>query len=106
VVVATSGEEKWLVQVTAKSVTFGKQAPGGAFEPVGAPVPYPAPKEKQPPYMELRYERAGDRLAVWFDGHALGEVALYRLAPELRISATGGPVRIESADAVELVETK
>jgi hypothetical protein len=107
VVVATAGAVKWLVRVDAKSVAFGKQAPGAAFEPASAPMPYPAPKEKQPPYLELRYERAGSKLAAWFDGHALGEATADGLkTTELRISAAGGPVRIESAQAVELVETK
>jgi hypothetical protein len=107
VVVATSAAGRWLVRLDAAGVAFGRQDTGGTFEPVGAPIPYPPPKANQPPYRELKYERAGDRLAAWFDSVPLGQAPAGGLqTAEFRITVTGGPARIESAEAVELVEVK
>jgi hypothetical protein len=108
VVIATSDSLRWLVRLDAKDgVAFGKQAKGGAFEPVGTPIPFPAPKPNQPPYLELQYERAGGTLAASFDRQPLGRApAEGAKSTELRINAIGGPVRIESAEYIELVEAK
>jgi hypothetical protein len=108
VVVATAGSARWLVRLDAKDgVAFGKRTAGGVFEPVSAPIPYPPAKPNQPPYLELKYERAGDTLAAWFDSQPLGRAPADGLtATEFRIHATGGPVRIEYAEAAELVPVK
>ena len=110
-VIATAGDSpdatRWLVRIDArKGVAFGKQV-GGVFEPVGETVPFPQPKEGQTPYLELRYQRAGGALAAWFDTQYLGQAPAGDLRTnELRIEATGGPVRIEFAEFVELVEKR
>jgi hypothetical protein len=84
-------------------VAFGRQK-GGAFEPLAAPVAFPPAKPNQPPYRELKYERAGGVLSAWFDGRPLGQTPAAGLrTTELRVHATGGPVRIESAEVAELV---
>jgi hypothetical protein len=111
VVVATGGDSpdaaRWLVRMNAKSsVAFGKQAKG-AFEPVAPPVPFPTAKKNQPPYLELKYERSGGTLTAWFDSVPLGRAPDAGLkTTEFRIEATGGPVRIESAEFTQLVEKK
>jgi hypothetical protein len=106
VVVATAGAspDAVLVRLNPKGgVAFGRQK-GGAFEPLAAPVAFPPAKPNQPPYRELKYERAGGVLSAWFDGRPLGQTPAAGLrTTELRVHATGGPVRIESAEVAELV---
>jgi hypothetical protein len=112
VVIATGGDSpdaaRWLVRMNAKSgVALGKQVKGGAFEPVAPPVPFPAAKKNQPPYLELKYERSGGALAAWFDSVPLGRAPDAGLkTTEFRVEATGGPVRIESAEFTQLVEKR
>jgi serine/threonine protein kinase len=117
VVVAVTGgppasETRWLVRVDQKDgVAFGKRVGAGAFEPVGAVVPLPTPKEladeSRRPYLEIRYERSGGTLAAWFRGHSIGRTPDAGLrTTEFRLHATGGPVRIDYAALDELVEQK
>lgn len=109
--IATTGDShdtpRWLVRLDPKSgVVFGKQTKGG-FEALAAPIPFPPTRMNQPPYLELKYERSGGVLTAWFDNKPLGQTPDAGLkTTEFRIQTTGGPVRIESAELVELVEVK
>jgi hypothetical protein len=112
VVVATAGpapgDARWLVRLDRDAgVAFGRQAGRGAFEPAAPPVPFPPPKPGRPPYLELKYERAGGTLTAWLDNQQLGQVSSDGLkTTELRVQALGGAVRIESAEQAELVEQR
>jgi eukaryotic-like serine/threonine-protein kinase len=108
VVIATTGDSpdatRWLVRMDSKAgIVFGKQTKG-AFEAFAPPVPFPVAKPGQPPYLELRYERSGGRLAAWFDNAPLGRTPDTGLkTTDLSIKTIGGPIRIESAAFAELV---
>lgn len=100
---------QWVVKLdrAAGTATFGQRAgPDGPFEPLGAPAPVPTAEartaEGLPPYLELKYERAGGVLAVWFNYKSLGTApdAGMRTA-EVRL-VTDGPIRIEAALLEEL----
>ena len=98
---------RWIVRLDRNAgVSFGKCVGSGAFEATGT-VAFPPPKKDQPPYLELKYERSGGTLAAWFDNQPLGRTSDDGLkTTELRIDAIDGPIRIESADLVELLEQR
>ncbi|MDY3562434.1 protein kinase [Gemmata sp. JC673] len=107
--VAGSAPE-WVVELNraAGTATFGRRAtPAAVPEPLGSPVPVPTAAaraaEGLPPYLELRYERAGGTLSVWFNHRPLGSApdAGMRTA-EVRL-LTDGAVRIEAGLLEELV---
>jgi hypothetical protein len=101
---------QWVVHLDHKEVVFGKRV-GDTFEPVGQALRVPTAQElaavNRLPYLEVQYERAGGWLSVWFRGQSLGGIPAdgLRMA-ELRVNVAGGPIRIESADLVEMVEQK
>ena len=47
------------------------------FEPIGEGVPFPTVEELEgkAPYLEVRFERTGDRLSVWFRGRKVASLA-------------------------------
>lgn len=107
VTIAAADAARWVVRIDANGAALGKHAKSGAFEPAAPPVPLPKPKPNQPPYLELRYEVAGGVVAAWYDNQPLGRArADGARATELRVTATGGPLRIESAECAELVKVK
>ncbi|VTR93896.1 serine threonine protein kinase : Serine/threonine protein kinase-related protein OS=Planctomyces limnophilus (strain ATCC 43296 / DSM 3776 / IFAM 1008 / 290) GN=Plim_0540 PE=3 SV=1: Pkinase [Gemmata massiliana] len=104
---------QWLVRLDhTTGVAFGKRAgPTGAFESVGSTVALPTAKDRAdeglPPYMQLRYERAGGTLTAWFNRQLLGSTPAEGLrTTELRVEIKSGFIRIESAGIEELVEQK
>jgi hypothetical protein len=107
VTIAATDSARWVVRIDANGAALGKHAKNGAFEPAAPPLPLPKPKPNQPPYLELRYEVAGGGVAAWYDNQPLGRSrADGARATEVRITATGGPIRIESAECAELVKVK
>ncbi len=105
---------RWLVRLDRGTATasLGKRVgQGGAFEPVGTAVPLPTPQElvsaSKRPYMEVKYERAGGTLVVWFLGQPLGSTPDAGLkTTEFRVQALGGAIRIDLAALEELIEQK
>jgi hypothetical protein len=117
VVVATAdgppeSARQWVVRVTqAGGAVLGtRDGERGAFGPLDAAVPHPTPQEleKKPPYLEVRYERAGGKFRAWYNSQPLGEFdddGKLKSA-EVRVHAEGGAVRIDTALIEELVERK
>jgi eukaryotic-like serine/threonine-protein kinase len=103
---------QWLVRIDRTSgAVFGKQVGTGPFEPAGAAVPMPTPHELaeagQRPYPLVKYERAGGTLSAWFRDQPLGSTPDTGLkTTEVRIRATGGPIRLDFAVFDELIEQK
>ncbi|VTT97197.1 serine threonine protein kinase : Serine/threonine protein kinase-related protein OS=Planctomyces limnophilus (strain ATCC 43296 / DSM 3776 / IFAM 1008 / 290) GN=Plim_0540 PE=3 SV=1: Pkinase [Gemmataceae bacterium] len=117
VVVATAdGPEatakRWSVRVDReKGAAFGvREGEAGAFQPLGATIPVPTKAEvdagEKGRYSEVRYERAGGRVRAYFLGKPLGEVEDTGLTrtTEIRLTAEGGTVHIDTAAAEELLE--
>ncbi len=116
VVIATSdgpanSATRWLVRLDRDTgAAFGRcVGSAGAFEPVGATVPMPTPKQRieegRRPYLEVSYERAGGTLAAWFLNQPLGQIPDTGLkTTEFRVNALGGPIRIDFAALEELEE--
>ena len=104
---AANDGARWLVRIEGGTMALGRQRKGGAFEPASPPVPVPPVKPHQSTYLELRYDLTGGTVAAWYDHQPVGRArADGAKATELRITATGGPLRIESAEHVELVKVK
>lgn len=94
-------------------ITFGKRAGDGAFVPnkeLGwRPLPSAAALRAagKSPYIELKYTRAGMRIAVPFAGALLAAEDLDGLqTTELRVHAIGGPVFIDAAYLEDLTVMK
>jgi serine/threonine protein kinase len=117
VVVATAeGPEatakRWSVRIDReKGAALGvREGEAGAFQPLGATVPVPTKAEvdagEKGKYSEVRYERAGGRVKAYFLGKPLGEIDDTGLTTttEVRLTAEGGTVHIDTAAAEELIE--
>lgn len=120
VVVATTdgplaSATRWLIRLdrTDKekaTASFGKQVgPYGTFERSGTAIPLPSATEltarERGRYLEVRYERFGGKLTASFDGKPLGAVPAAGLkTTELRLQASGGPIRIDAAAIEEFSE--
>jgi hypothetical protein len=93
---------RYVLRITrGEGAIFGtREGDKGPFMPQTVAVPYPLGhnREGQPPYHEVRFERAGGRWSVRFNrrevGHANDEGVAR--APELRLFADGGRARIDS----------
>ncbi|WP_439626414.1 protein kinase domain-containing protein [Gemmata sp.] len=104
--------KQWLVRIDRqKGAVFGvREGETGAFQPLGASVPVPTKAEvdagEKGKYSEVRYERAGGRVRAYFLGKPLGEIEYTGLtrATEIRLTAEGGTVHIDTAAAEELIE--
>lgn len=104
------GEPEWVVKLdrAAGTAVFGKRPGANApLELLGGSVPVPGADvraaEGLPPYLELRYERAGGALSAWFNYKPLGTVSdIGMRTTEVRI-LTDGSIKIESALLEELV---
>jgi hypothetical protein len=106
---------RWLIRLdrTDKekgTVAFGKQVGKGPFEPVGDGLSVPSPEEltarNKPPYLELKYERSGGKLAALFQGKPLGSTSDAGLKTTALRLETTGPIRIGAASLEELLEPK
>lgn len=105
---------RWLIRLDRKAneASFGKRVgSAGPFEPVGTPAALPTLDELKgqgrPPYVTVSYERVGGRLAAKFRSEELGSTPDAGLkTTELRVTSTGGGVRIAEAALDELAEPK
>jgi eukaryotic-like serine/threonine-protein kinase len=85
----------------AEGAIFGaKDGDKGEFQPLGKPIAFPPAAwfEGRPPYLELRFQRAGGAWSVWFKGTLAGRAADddTRKRAEVRIAAVGGQARVDS----------
>lgn len=103
---------RWSLRVSRDGgAVFGKRdGDGQSFQPLGPAVPFPMPEEREGlrPYLEVRTQRAGGKIEVRFSNRVVGTLDDDgRLkVNEVRVTAEGGPVRIDTAEVVELTEKK
>ena len=114
IVVATNDDPadaaRWLIRIDRTvreggTVAFGKLDGQGRFAPAGQVVTLAKKKgaDEGRPYLELGYERADGRLTAYLGDKPIGRTPDDGLkAIELRLTATGGRVRIDNAELIDL----
>ncbi|MFO0821995.1 MAG: serine/threonine-protein kinase [Gemmataceae bacterium] len=112
VVIATAegSTKQWSIRLDrTNGASFGvRESDTGPFQALGGTVPVPVKDENKVQYGEVKYERAGGRIRVFYLGKPLGEIEDKDIAKttDVKILAEGGAVRLDTAAVEELVEKK